>query len=323
MNTNAFIRVIEDAQTIAVTGHIRPDGDCVGACLGIYNYVTDNYPEKEITIYLEPMPSKFHFLSGFDQVKHEIKDETVYDLMIVVDCSDESRIEPFLPVFKRANSTFCVDHHVTNQGFCEDSIIDSGASATCELLYQLFEDEKISLPCAECLYTGIVHDSGVFKHSNTTKTTMHIAGNLIDKGINTSFIIDDTFYRKNYLQNVMMGYALLESSLVMDGQVIYSFVTKKWMDLYGVTGSDLDGIVDQLRITEGVEVAILAYEINTMEFKVSMRSNSYVDVSKIAAYFNGGGHIRAAGCTIRGTLIDVINNLLRHIEPQLKGNEHV
>jgi phosphoesterase RecJ-like protein len=152
---------------------------------------------------------------------------------------------------------------------------------------------------------------------------MHIAGNLIDKGINTSFIIDDTFYRKNYLQNVMMGYALLESSLVMDGQVIYSFVTKKWMDLYGVTGSDLDGIVDQLRITEGVEVAILAYEINTMEFKVSMRSNSYVDVSKIAAYFNGGGHIRAAGCTIRGTLIDVINNLLRHIEPQLKGNEHV
>jgi phosphoesterase RecJ-like protein len=72
-----------------------------------------------------------------------------------------------------------------------------------------------------------------------------------------------------------------------------------------------------------VEVAILAYEINTMEFKVSMRSNSYVDVSKIAAYFNGGGHIRAAGCTIRGTLIDVINNLLRHIEPQLKGNENV
>jgi phosphoesterase RecJ-like protein len=152
---------------------------------------------------------------------------------------------------------------------------------------------------------------------------MYIAGNLIEKGVNTSYIIDETFYRKNYLQNVMMGYALLESTLVMDGKVIYSFVTKKWLDLYGVTGNDLDGIVDQLRITDGVEVAILAYEMNPLEFKVSMRSNNYVDVSKIAAYFNGGGHVRAAGCKLKGNVIDVINNLLRHIEPQLKVEQDV
>jgi phosphoesterase RecJ-like protein len=269
------------------------------------------------------MSSKFQFLSGFDQVQMNINEVKSYDLMIVADCSDASRIEPFLPLFEHAKMTFCVDHHVTNHGFCDDSIIDSGSSATCELLYQLMDDELISLACAECLYTGIVHDTGVFKHSNTTKETMYIAGNLIEKGVNTSYIIDETFYRKNYLQNVMMGYALLESTLVMDGKVIYSFVTKKWLDLYGVTGNDLDGIVDQLRITDGVEVAILAYEMNPLEFKVSMRSNNYVDVSKIAAYFNGGGHVRAAGCKLKGNVIDVINNLLRHIEPQLKVEQDV
>lgn len=314
---NSFIQAIEHANSIAVTGHVRPDGDCIGACLGVYNYIKANYPKKLIHVYLEPMGREFHFLSGYDQVANEVDDQE-YDLMVVLDCSDESRIEPFVDLFHRANTTFCVDHHISNQGFCDDYIIDPGVSATCELLYLLFDEEKISLACAECLYTGIVHDTGVFKHTNTTRETMHIAGDLIAKGINTSHIIDDTFYKKTYLQNLVLGYALLESSLVMDGKVIYSFLTKKWMNLYGVRPSDLNGIIDQMRITDGVEVAIFGYEVNNLEFKVSMRSNDYVDVSKVASYFNGGGHVKAAGCTMKGNSLDVINNLLRHMEDQLK-----
>ncbi|MDO4170721.1 MAG: bifunctional oligoribonuclease/PAP phosphatase NrnA [Lachnospiraceae bacterium] len=316
---NAFIRAINQANTIAVTGHVRPDGDCVGSCLGIYNYINDNFPNKSVDVYLEPSNSVFSFLKGFDQVKHEVDENEAYDLLIVLDCSDESRIEPFIALHNNASATFCIDHHINEHEFCDDSIVDSGASATCELLYLLMDDEKISLACAECLYTGIVHDTGVFKHSNTTKETMHIAGNLLDKGVNTSHIIDDTFYKKTYLQNIIMGYALLESSLVMNGKVVYSIITKKWLDLYGVTGQDLDGIIDQLRVTDGVEVAILAYECNNLEFKVSMRSNDYVDVQKVASYFGGGGHIKAAGCTMKGNSLDVINNLLLHIEKQLEA----
>ena len=113
-------------------------------------------------------------------------------------------------------------------------------------------------------------------------------------------------------------YALLESALILDEKVIYSFVTKKWQNLYGVTSADMGGIIDQLRITEGVEVAIFGYELQPCEFKISMRSNDYVDVSKIAAIFGGGGHIKAAGCTMNGTSRDIINNLLPYIEKQLK-----
>lgn len=315
---NALLRAIKQAHSIAVTGHIRPDGDCAGSCLGIYNYIQDNYADKKVDVYLEPIGKEFHFLKGYDQVKNQLSDRIDYDLLIILDCSHESRIEPFLSLYEHASETICVDHHVSNDGFCDTDIVDPGASATCQLLYLLMEEDKISLSCAECLYTGIVHDTGVFKHTNTTKETMNIAGDLIEKGINTSHIIDDTFYRKTYAQNQILGYALMESTLILDGKVIYSFVTRKWMDLYGVAGADLNGIIDQMRITEGVEVAILGYELQPCEFKISMRANDYVNVSKIAAIFGGGGHIKAAGCTMNGTSRDVINNLLPHIEAQIK-----
>ena len=114
---------------------------------------------------------------------------------------------------------------------------------------------------------------------------------------------------------------LLESVTFQSGKCIFSVVRRKDMDFYGVESSDLDGIVDQLRITEGVEVAIFLHETENHVYKVSMRSNNIVDVSKVAAYFGGGGYIRAAGCTMSGSVHDVINNLSGHIEKQMKEYE--
>lgn len=114
-----------------------------------------------------------------------------------------------------------------------------------------------------------------------------------------------------------MGRCLLESVRVMDGQCIFCVVPKWIMDFYGAKPSDLSGVIDELRTTEGVEVAIVITERDTSEYKVSMRSNHVVDVSRIATFFGGGGHIRAAGCEMRGSAFDVINNLTEHIEKQL------
>ncbi len=104
---------------------------------------------------------------------------------------------------------------------------------------------------------------------------------------------------------------------MLENKVIYSFISKKWQDLHGVTPSDMGIIIDELRIVEGTEVAIFAYEVNNLEYKISMRAKDIVDVSKIAKYYGGGGHIKGAGCTMRGTYIDVMNNLLCDIERQL------
>lgn len=149
---------------------------------------------------------------------------------------------------------------------------------------------------------------------------MEIAGKLIEKGLDCAKIIDDTFYRKTYIQNQILGRALLESFLFMDGRCIFSGLRKKDLEFYGADTNDLDGIIDQLRVTEGVECAIFIYETSIHEYKISMRSNAIVDVSRVAEYFGGGGHIRAAGCTMSGTIYDVLNNLSKHIEMQLDAH---
>ena len=155
----------------------------------------------------------------------------------------------------------------------------------------------------------MVHDTGVFQYSSTSPETMRIAGELMKTGFNFSKIIDESFYQKTYIQNQVMGRVLAESILLLDGKCIIGYLKKKDLDFYGVEGKDLDGIVSQLRLTEGVEVAMFLYELETQNFKVSLRSNGKIDVSKIAVYFGGGGHMRAAGCDLQGSVYDVINNM--------------
>ena len=182
----------------------------------------------------------------------------------------------------------------------------------------MLDEDKISRDTATALYTGIIHDSGVFKYESTTEHTMNIAGKLMSLGVDFPAIIDEGFYEKTYVQNQILGRALLESILLLDGKCIFSAVNKQEMEFYGVTPSEMGGVVEQLRLTAGVECAIFMYETAHMEYKVSLRSKKYVDCNAVAGYFGGGGHIRAAGCTLRGTVHDVVNNILIHIEKQLK-----
>ena len=205
-----------------------------------------------------------------------------------------------------------IDHHITNTKFGNENVVKE-ASSTCEILYGLMEEEKLDAGIASALYTGIIHDTGVFKYSNTSRKTMEIAGKMMEKGIDFGTIIDGSFYK----QLQIMGRCLMESVRIMDGRCLFSIVRQNVMKLYEAKPSDLDGIIDEMRTTEGVEVAILLDEREPGEFKVSMRSNEIVDVSVIARYFGGGGHVWAAGCAIKGSAFDVINNLTGHIEKQL------
>lgn len=196
------------------------------------------------------------------------------------------------------------------------------ASSTSELVFKLLDEDKMPFESAEALYMGIVHDTGVFRHSCTSPETMEIAAKLMRKGIDCSKIINKTYYDKTYHQNQILGRALLESILLMDKKVIFSAVRQKEMNFYGVGPADLDGIVQVLMGTEGVEVAIFLYEISPQTYKVSLRSRESVDVSTVASYFGGGGHVRAAGCMMQGSIYDVVNNLTLHIEEQLYPQEN-
>ena len=309
--------MIDQAGKIVILGHVNPDGDCVGSCLAVYNYIKEWDSTKAVTVRLERAPSKFSYLSGFDAIETEVGEET-YDLCICLDSSDEERLGDFKSCFDRSAKTICIDHHITNRGYAQENVIDGHASSACEVVYGQLDESRISKHVAECIYTGIIHDTGVFKYSNTSRKTMEIAGKMMEKGIDFGTIIDGSFYKKTYMQSQILGRALLESITFLDGRCIFSVVRKKDMDFYGVDKSDLDGIVDQLRVIDGIECAIFLYETGIHQFKVSLRSNSIVDVSRIAAYFGGGGHVRAAGCTMSGSVHDVVNNLSAHIAEQLE-----
>ncbi|MCU6695796.1 DHH family phosphoesterase [Laedolimicola ammoniilytica] len=314
---------LANVKTVAISGHIRPDGDCIGSCLGVWNYIQDNYPDIQADVYLEQVVSKFRFLKGADLVKTDCSEERNYDLFISLDASDRERLGEAVKYLDTAKRSVCVDHHITNPGFADENWIVADASSASELAWEIMEEEKISKHTAEALYMGIAHDTGVFQYSNTSPKTMQIAGSLIAKGINFSQIVDNTFYKKTYIQNQILGRALVESILLLDGRIIVGRVRQKDMEFYGASPADLDGIVSQLRVTDGVEVAIFLYETGNHQYKVSLRSNGPVDVSAVCAYFGGGGHVKAAGCTMYGTVYDVINNLTLHIEKQLEQLQDV
>lgn len=318
MNMESIWGKIDKANTIGIAGHIRPDGDCTGSCMALYQYLTKEFPEKKIDVYFESLPKNFSFLQKTEEIKYSYDKNIEYDLFIALDSSDKERLGDAGKYFDAAKDTICIDHHISNLNYADMNIVAPQASSTAEVLFGLMEEEKIDINIATSLYLGIVHDSGVFKYSNTSRKTMEIAGVLVEKGVEKTKLIDNTYFRKTYVQNQILGRVLLESILVLDGKVIVSCVSKKMMNFYNATVEDLEGIVEQLRITEGVEVAIFVHELETMKYKVSMRSNEIVDVSSIATTFGGGGHVRAAGCTMTGSYYDIINNVLMYIEKQLK-----
>ena len=310
---------LQDVSNVAIAGHIHPDGDSVGSCIGLWQYLRDNYPQIKADIWLEQPDNKFSIIEGYEELKQPDGQDRTYDLFISVDCAALDRLGDALPYFQKAKRTFCVDHHVSNHGFADENVILPDASSACEVLCSLMDPEKINKQAACALYMGIAHDTGVFQYSCTAPETMEAAAELLRKGVNGSDIIDKTFYEKTYVQNQILGKALLESMMVLDKKCIFSYVSKRDMEFFDAVPSDLEGIVSQLRYTTGIEVAIFMYETGYQEYKVSLRSKDAVDVSKIAKYFGGGGHVKAAGCTMKGTVHDVVNNLMKEIDIQLKA----
>lgn len=317
-----MIRITEEvrnAGSIAVSGHIRPDGDCVGSVMGLYLYLKKELPEAEVDVYLEKPAEIFDCISHIEDIESEFNNVDtgkIYDVFIVLDCADD-RLGEVRVLYEKARKKINIDHHISNPGCGDVRIVEPERSSTAELLYDLMDPAALDEEIARALYIGIIHDTGVLRYSNTAPHTLQVVSELIKFGFDFSKIIDDTFYEKTYVQTQIMGRAILESVRFMHDKCIVSMVSRRMMDFYQVTPQDLDGIVNQLLAVKGVECAIFMYEIRTLEYKISMRSKGRVDVAGVAMRFGGGGHVRAAGCTMNGTYHDNINNLAIGIAEQL------
>lgn len=316
-----LISLCENAEKIGISGHIRPDGDCVGSTCGLWQFLRKVFPDKQIDLRLEKPADIYDFVPGIAQITdHE--EETVYDVFFVLD-SVPDRTGSAEKYYKSAKVKVNVDHHITNPGCGDFCYIDAGASSASQLVYDLIKEadpkgKYMDVMLAETIYLGIIQDCGVFQYSNTSPKTLKIAAELISYGFDFPGLIESTFYEKTYVQNQVLGFALNHSTRCLADRFIYSVITRQDMEALGAGDHDFEGIVNQLRYTKGVLVAALLRETKEGSYKVSLRSGGEVDVAKVAAAFGGGGHVRAAGCTLGGKREEMTFRLAEKIAEQLE-----
>ena len=288
---------IKKANTISIMGHINPDGDCLGSTLALYNYILKKKKKKTVKVYLMEAQKKFSVLNGFDKICHTNSDATVYDLGIICDCSTEDRVKDYYKYFDTAQDKFIVDHHASSNRTDCDVVIEPTAAATCQVMFDLMDDKYIDKRVAECLYVGLAHDSGVFRYSSFTE------------------LLDDTLFKEKFNQKLLLAKVYERAKFLCKGKVLYSYALMSELKDLNLEKGDLDLCVPNLRQTEGVSLALFAYDVANNVYKISMRSNTdKIDCSVFAKERGGGGHERAAGFTVNMEL----DKIPEYIEKELK-----
>ncbi|MDD5832483.1 MAG: DHH family phosphoesterase [Clostridiales bacterium] len=293
-----FNSSIRAAESICLLGHVSPDGDCTGSCLAAFNYIRRIKGEDAIVqVYLEELGPKFAFMKGSDAVSTDPSEGKHYSLAVVCDCADISRLGRFERYYKNSDITMLVDHHFTNSGYGDYALVKGEASSCCEVLFGLMEEEYFDRDIASCIYTGLIHDTGVFRYSSTSEETMRIAGRCISKGIDFGKIVEDSFFSMTLEQKKVLGYILGNIRTRAQGRIVYSCMSAEDRAALNAEGMDMDGMIDQIRTTSGAMEAVFMYIAKDGRIKASLRSNSeLIDVSRICSAHGGGGHKKAAGC---------------------------
>jgi phosphoesterase RecJ-like protein len=309
----SFIMANDD---FLVVSHILPDGDASSSTLAVGLLL--RHLNKRFTMINEgSTPGKFNYLWGSDQIINYsvAPPNRVFDHVISVDCADFSRIGKVSTLFAESYSLLNIDHHPTNDFFGEVNVIKEDAAATAEILYDLAQRLNItwSIELGNCLYTGLLTDTGGFRYANTTPKVMSVASEMLQYGVDGNELADHLLERLSFSHIILLKKAL--ANLAFSNQRRISWISVSQQDIAEAEGSneDLEGLVNYPRNIEGVEVGILFKEVDGLKYKISMRSAGKVDVAEIAQKFGGGGHVRAAGCSLEGTLEQVTKQLLEEV----------
>ena len=319
-----ILEELKGCATIGISGHENPDGDCAGACLGLALYLRKVMPQARVDVFLEPLRDELYKnIPGAETVITDFQtDVDAYDAFVVLD-SAKDRIGPAENFFDRAGKTINIDHHISNPGTGMVNYVNGQSSSACELVCELVDFSLVDRDIAQALYVGIVTDTGCFRFSSTSRKTMEVAGRLMTYGFDFPTIVREVYFEKTWVQQRVLGRALMKSKSYLCGKIIVSRLAHETILSLGGVGRDVEGIVSALVSTAGADCSIFAHERSTGEWRVSFRSNSIVNVAEIAQRYGGGGHIRASGCTIgRERNIEmVIREMVEAAAAQLRAAE--
>jgi len=308
----AIQTIMHTKNCFVITGHVNPDEDAVGACLGLGMWLENM--GKDVKVILESHVSRINIIPGRHLLFNGNIRELNTEVFICLDCASPTRIGDARILLDKAGCTVCIDHHITNIGFAQYNYIDSAASSTSEMVFRLIGAEAArNKNIASAIYAGIVTDTGGFRFGATSSNTLRAAGQLIDAGIPFTDIYTQLQHMHTFTEAKLLGRVLENCQRCCNERVIYACVSKNMMDDINAGPKDLDGVVEYLLNTSGVDAAVLIYYRNDSEYKVSLRSRR-IDVGKIAEMLGGGGHTMAAGCNIPGDIDQVKEKILPIME---------
>ena len=318
MIINEIIKKIKLFNKIGITFHSSPDGDSLGSALALL--IGLRKLKKEVYIISkEVIPQLFQFLPCSDEINGEIIEPLIdTECVIVLDCGDFKRINANLFMQNKKFELINIDHHLSNDLYGDLNFVDTHASAVAEIVYKLLKllHVEIDKEISKCLYTSLITDTGSFRHSNTTAVTHNIAGELINTGIEFSKIHRLIFENKKFKKIKFYGEVINNMTIELNDKVCIMYISKNILGKYESVSSDTSDVITFGDSIDTVEVTILIKEAEN-GVKVSLRSKSLVDVSKIAEVFDGGGHIRASGFFTEGNFYDTKVKLLEIIEKEL------
>ncbi|TCP58873.1 phosphoesterase RecJ-like protein [Tumebacillus sp. BK434] len=295
--------------------HERPDGDALGSVLGAAHLL--HQLGKTVTLVNDdPIPDKFKFLPLADRFQLPEEVEGTFHNVISFDCGDRKRLGRSGQLVAEGANLLNVDHHVTNDRFGTENLVDLDAAATCQIVFKIAQQlgMELDLDTATCLYTGLVTDTGGFRYSNTTEEVLLIAANLLTAGVSPYNIVDRVMETMTWPQVLLIRAALDTLGRDDSGRIAWVTITRDMLETAGGCEEDVEGLVNYPRNVEGVEVGISFREGLPGKVKVSFRSKYVVDVGAIALEFGGGGHARAAGCTVDGDVETVKSQVLDRVK---------
>lgn len=289
-----FIKMVDEAETIAIASHVNPDGDNLGSTLALRRSL-EKYGKDIEVIAIDPIDDYLKFLPELEHYKEASRDK--YDLFMILDCSEFDRIGHATEIARKSDKTLVIDHHVGGKINCDLNMIYDKTPATCEIVYELID--RLDLPMDEIigtlLFTGLCTDTGRFMYSNVSEYTFNAAGRLITNGVDYEYIYKN-LYQSQPVSVMQFHNEVIQNAKFFDKKA-FAIASKDLVEKHGVQMGDAESIVNKLRDLKEVNVSMIVKEYDDGEYKVSMRSKT-TDVAAVARANGGGGHIKASGFSI-------------------------
>lgn len=301
-----------NAKEVTVVSHVVPDGDCIGSSIALALGLKSKGLQVQV-VNGDPVPEMYAYLKGSEEILLPSSVQRVSDVVVLVDCTDLERAGSFLEgMLSKVPTMINIDHHVSNTYFGRLNYVQPSAAAAGEMVYALLRKMAVEITpeIATALYTALVTDTGSFQYENTTSETFQLAAELVDRGADLEEIRYNLWERKPLISLLLLREVFPTLSLAYDGQVAWMTLDKRTFDTLEANSEHCEGFINYPRSIDGVEVAMFFRETALGEIKVGLRSKKKVDVNLLAAQFGGGGHRRAAGCVVQGTMEEAVNRLV-------------